>query len=81
MSFPDSSVGTESTCNAVDPSLIPESGRSPVERKDYSLQYSGLENSMDGMVYGVAKSRTRLNDFTVTSCVIGSFLCDRELPV
>ena len=35
------------------------------------LQYSGLENTMDGgawwaAVHGVAKSRTRLNDFTFT---------------
>ena len=27
--------------------LIPGSGRSPREGKDYPLQYSGLENSMD----------------------------------
>jgi hypothetical protein len=31
MGFPDSSVGKESTCNAGDPSSIPESGRSPGE--------------------------------------------------
>ena len=29
--FPGSSAGTESTCNAGDPSLIPGSGRSPGE--------------------------------------------------
>jgi len=29
--------------------LIPGLGRSPGEGKDYSLQYSGLENSMDSM--------------------------------
>ena len=38
--FPDSSVGKESTCNAGDPSLIPGSGRSAGEGKDYPLQYS-----------------------------------------
>ena len=27
------------------------------------LQYSGLENSMDCIVHGVAKSQTRLSDF------------------
>ena len=27
------------------------------------FQYSGLESSMDCIVYGVAKSRTRLSDF------------------
>ena len=54
-SFPDSSVGKESTCNAGDPSSIPRSGRSPGEGKGYPLQYSGLENSTD-YVHGVAKS-------------------------
>ena len=36
---------------------------SPGEGKDYSMQYSGLENSMDCMVHGVAKSQTWLSDF------------------
>ena len=40
MSFPDSSVGKESTCNSRDPSSIPESGRSPGDRIGYPLQYS-----------------------------------------
>ena len=31
---------------------------SPGEEKGYPLQYSGLENSMDCIVHGVAKSRT-----------------------
>ena len=39
-SFPDSSVGKESACNAGDPSLIPGLGRSSVEGIDYPLQYS-----------------------------------------
>ena len=38
-------------------------GRSPGEGKGYPLQYSGLENSMDCIVHGVAKSWTRLSDF------------------
>ena len=42
---------------------IPGLGRSPGEGKGYSLQYSGLENSMDYIVHGVAKSRTRLSNF------------------
>ena len=61
--FPDSSVGTESACIARDPSSISGSGRSPGEGKGYPLQYSGLENSMDCIVHGAAKSWTRLNDF------------------
>ena len=61
--FPHSSAGKESACNAGDPGSIPELGRSLGEGKGYPLQYSGLENSMDHTVYGVAKSRTRLSDF------------------
>jgi len=37
--FPDSSVGEESACNAVDPGLTPGSGRS-AEGIGYPLQYS-----------------------------------------
>ena len=39
-SFPDSSVGKESPCNAGDPDSIPGSGRSPGEVIGYSLHYS-----------------------------------------
>ena len=57
------SAGKESTCNAGDLGSIPGLGRSPGEGTGYPLQYSGLENSMDCIVHGVAKSRTRLNGF------------------
>ena len=56
-----SSAGKESACNAGDLGSIPGLGRSP--GKDYPLQYSCPENSMDCIVYGVAKSRTRLTNF------------------
>ena len=56
--FPCGSAGKESTCNEGGLSLIPELGRSPGEGKGYPLQYSGLENSMDCIVHGVAKSWT-----------------------
>ena len=46
---------------------IPGLGRCPGEGKSYPLQYCGLENSMDGIVHGVAKSQTRLNDFHLLS--------------
>ena len=46
--------------------MIPGLGRSPGERNGYPLQYSGLENSRDYTVHGVAKSWTRLSDFTFT---------------
>ena len=58
LSVPDSSAGKESACNAEDPSLIPGTGRSDGEGNGYLLQYSGLENSMDCIVHGVAKSWT-----------------------
>ena len=57
--FPDGSVGKDYTCSARDPGL----GRSPGAVKGYPLRYSGLENSMDCIDHGVAKSRTRLSDF------------------
>ena len=61
--FPDSSVGKQSICNAGNSGLIPGLGRSPGEGKGYPLQYSGLENSMDCIVYGVTKSWTWLSNF------------------
>ena len=61
--FPCGSAGKESACNAGDLGLVPGLGRSPGEGKGYLLQYSGLENSMDCMVHGVTKSRTRLSAF------------------
>ena len=63
MRFPGGSAGKESTCKAGDLGSIPGLGRSPGEGKGNPLQYSGLENSMDCIVGGVAKSRTRLSDF------------------
>ena len=58
------SAGKEPACNEGDPSSIPGSGRSPGEGSGYSLQYSGLENSMgrgtwQASVHGVTKSRTQ----------------------
>ena len=61
--FPCCSAGKESTCSAEDLGLIPGLGISPGGVKGYTLQYSGLENSMDCIVHGVAKSRTQLSDF------------------
>ena len=63
MGFPCGSAGKESICNAGDLGSIPGLGRSPGEGKGYPLQYSGLENSMDWIVYGDAKSQTQLSDF------------------
>ena len=62
MGFPCGSAGKESACNAGDLDSIPGLGRSPGEEKDYPLQYSGLEKSMDCTVHRVAKSWVRLSD-------------------
>ena len=63
MGFPRGSAGEESARNAGDPGWIPGLERSPGEGKGYLLQYSGLENSMDFIVYGITKSRIQLSDF------------------
>ena len=62
MGLPGGSDSKESACNAGDLALIPGSARSPGEGNGNSLQYSCLENSMDGgdwwtAVHGVAKSQ------------------------
>ena len=61
--FPCGSAGKESSYNVGDLGLIPELGRSSGGGKGYPLQYSGLENSMDSIVHGVAESWTGLSDF------------------
>ena len=65
--FPGCLDGKESACNMGDWGSIPGSGRSPGEGKGSLLQYSCLENPMDGgawgaPIYGVTKSWTRLSD-------------------
>jgi len=42
---------------------VPGLGRSPGEGKGYLLQYSVLENCMDGIVHGVSKGWTGLSNF------------------
>ena len=61
LGFSCSLAGKESTCNVGDLGSFPRLGRSHEEGKGYPLQYSGLENSMDCVDHGVAKSRTRSN--------------------
>ena len=48
LDFPGGSDGKVSAHNAGDLGSIPGLGRSPEEGNDNSLQYSCLENSMDG---------------------------------
>ena len=45
---------------------VPGLGRSSGEGIGYPPQYSDIENSMDCIVHGVAKSQTRLSNFHVT---------------
>ena len=68
--FPGGSDAKASVCNAGDLSSIPGLERPPGEGNSYSLQYSGLEHSMDreawqAIVHGVAKSQTELSDFYI----------------
>ena len=51
MSFPGGSDGKESACNAGDLRLIPGLGRSSGEGNGNPLQYSCLENPMDGVAW------------------------------
>ena len=61
--FRGGSADNESACNAGDLGSIPRLGRSLGEGNGYPLQFSGLENSMDCIVHGVAKSWIWLSDF------------------
>ena len=57
LGFPGGSDGKEPVCSAGYQSLIPGVGQCPGSL-GYPLQYSGLENSKDCTVHGVAKSQT-----------------------
>ena len=66
-----------SACNVGDLGSIPGWGRSSGEGNGNPLQYSCLENSMDGEawwapVHGVAKSWTRPSNFTFTFSILHS---------
>ena len=69
LDFPGVSEVKASACNVGYLGLIPGSGRSPGEGNGNPLQYSCLENPMNGgawwaTVHGVTKSQTRLSDCT-----------------
>ena len=69
--FPGGSEDKASAFSAGDLGSIPGWGRSPGEGNGNPLQYSCLENLMDGeawwaTVHGVTKSRTQLSNFTFT---------------
>ena len=74
--------GNESACNAGDLGSIPGLGRSPREGNGNPLQYSCLENPMDGgawrvTVYRVAKSWTWLSD--LTSLLLQPIVINRQI--
>ena len=75
MGFPGGSVVKNLPANAGDTGLIPGSGRSPGEGNGNPLQYSCLENPMDGggawqaTVHGVTKSQTRLKRLNMHALV------------
>ena len=62
LGFPGGSAGKESACNAGELGSTPGLGRSPGEGKGHLLQCFGLEKSMDCILHGVTKGRTRLSD-------------------
>ena len=73
--MPGSSDGKVSVYNSRDLGSIPGLGRSPGEGNGNPLKYYCLENPMDkgvwkATVHGVAKSRTRLSDFTFTFIIL-----------
>ena len=78
--FPSSSDGKECACNAGGPGWIPGSGKSHGEGEGNPLQYSCLENSMNGGAWGaivpwVTRSQTKLSDYhlmtSLKRCVEG----------
>ena len=67
MGFPGGSEIKASACNVGDWGSIPGLGRSPGEGNGNPLQYSCLENPMDGgawwaTIHGITKNWTQLSD-------------------
>ena len=63
LAFLCGSAGKESACNVRDLGSIAGLRGSSGDGKGYPAQCSGMENSMDYTVHGVAKNLTRLSDF------------------
>ena len=84
--FPGGSEVKVSASSVGDLGSIPGSGRSPGEGNGNPLQYSCLENPMDreswqATVQGVAKSRTRLSNFTMGSNIHNFIIIHRNKVV
>ena len=86
MNFSGGSDGRASAYNAGDLGSVPGSGRSPGEGSGNPLQYSCLEIPVDGRawqatVHRVAKSQTRLSDFTVGVAEKNDLTCDCQWEI
>ena len=86
LGFPGGSEVKGSACIAGDLGSIPGLGRSPGEGNGKPLQYSCLENPMDGeawwaTVHGVSKSRTQLSDFTFTFHLLGVLVFQKSSKI
>ena len=68
LGFPSSSDGKASAYNVRDPDSIPGSGRSPGEENGNPLQYSCLENPMDGYSPWGHKESDTAERLTVYCC-------------
>ena len=78
LGFPFGSVRKESACNVGDLGSIPGLGRSPREGKGCTLQYSGLENSMNCIFHGITKNLTWPSAFHFT-LTLSNLLSSRSL--
>ena len=78
LGFPGASVVKNLPANAGDAGSIPSLGRSPGGGSGNPLQYSCLGNAMDkgawrAINHGVAKSQTRLSDWTTATTTIAKW--------
>ena len=80
LGFPGGSEVKASACNVGDLGLIPgipwrrERLPTPIFWPGYPLRYSGLGNSMDGIVHGVTESETERLSFSqnyLSGCLLG----------
>ena len=83
LSFPGGSEVKASASNAGDPGR-PGLGRTPGEGNGNPLQYSCLENPTDRgawwtILHRIAKSRTRLSDFTSLFLIYCSYLKNTDV--
>ena len=81
--FPGGSEVKVSACNAGDLGSVPGSGRPRGEGNGNLLQYSCLENAMDGEAWRAAvpeaaESQTRVSDYTATNVLYLEVSCFKK---